>query len=186
MEGPTQLKAQVDERFLEQLQPGQKAMVVADAFADQRFAAHVLSIAPAVDAQRGAVEVKLALEQQPPAFLREDMTLSVEVETARHGRVLVLPLAALRGPVSGDGASVLVQSEGKAQERQVRLGLRTLESVEILQGLVEGDAVLLGNGVKAGDRVRTRMLAAWPVGGASQSAGAGGSGGAALTNAMGR
>jgi len=68
----------------------------------------------------------------------------------------------------------------------VRLGLRTLESVEILQGLAEGDAVLLGNGVKAGDRVRTRMLATWPVGSASQSAGSGGSGGAALTNAMGR
>jgi HlyD family secretion protein len=186
MEGPTQLKAQVDERFLEQLQPGQKAMVVADAFSDQRFAAHVLSIAPAVDAQRGAVEVKLALEQQPPAFLREDMTLSVEVETARHARVLALPLAALRSPAASDTASVLVLSEGRALERQVRLGLRTLEAVEILEGLTEGDAVLLGSAVKVGDRVRTRMLAVWPVAGASQGAGAGGSGGAALTNAMGR
>ena len=55
--GPTQLVAQVDERFLDQLQPGQKAMVVADACAGQRFAARVLSIAPAVDAQRGAIEV---------------------------------------------------------------------------------------------------------------------------------
>jgi HlyD family secretion protein len=43
---------------------GQKAAVVADAFAGQRFAARVLSIAPAVDAQRGAIEVKFALEQQ--------------------------------------------------------------------------------------------------------------------------
>lgn len=49
MDGPTQLKAQVDKRFLEQLQPGQKAAVVADAFAEQRFAAHVLSVAPAAD-----------------------------------------------------------------------------------------------------------------------------------------
>ena len=39
-------------------------MVVADAFADQRFAAHVRSISPVVDAQRGAVEIKLALEQE--------------------------------------------------------------------------------------------------------------------------
>ena len=186
MEGPTLLKAQVDERFLEQLQPGQKAMVVADAFAGQRFAAHVLSIAPAVDAQRGAVEVKLALEQHPPGFLREDMTLSVEVETARRARVLALPLVALRGPVSGDAATVMVQSEGRAQERQVRVGLRNLEAVEILDGLAEGDVVLLGSAVKAGDRARAKLITVWPAAGTSQGAGSGGGAGAALTNAMGR
>jgi len=187
IEGPTLLKAQVDERFLEQLQPGQKAMVVADAFADQRFAAHVLSIAPAVDAQRGAVEVKLALEQQPPGFLREDMTLSVEVETARHASVLALPLAALRGSVSGDAAWVLVAIDGRAQERRVRPGMRTLQAVEILEGLGEGDAVLLSSAVKAGDRVRTRLVAATATAGAvAGPLQGGGGGGAALTNAMGR
>src|SRR5690606_34175489 len=68
--GPTQLVAQVDERFLDQLRPGQEATVVADAFPSQRFAARVLSLAPAVDAQRGAIEVKFALVDAPPAFLR--------------------------------------------------------------------------------------------------------------------
>ena len=52
--------------ILEQLQLGQPAWVVADAFAAQRFAARVLSIAPAVDAQRGAIEVKFSIEQAPP------------------------------------------------------------------------------------------------------------------------
>ncbi|MDP3311307.1 MAG: efflux RND transporter periplasmic adaptor subunit, partial [Polaromonas sp.] len=129
--GPTQLTAQVDERFLDQLQPGQKAAVVADAFADQRFAARVLSIAPAVDAQRGAIEVKFALEQQAPVFLREDMTLSVEVETGRRERALVLPLSALRTQPSPTTATVLVADAGRAQERQLRLGLRTLDAVEV-------------------------------------------------------
>lgn len=68
--GPTELVAQVDERFLDQLQPGQPASVVADAFPGQPFAARVRSIAPAVDAQRGSVELKLAPEQAPPAFVR--------------------------------------------------------------------------------------------------------------------
>ena len=100
--GPTQLVAQVDERFLDQLRPGQNAAVVADAFPDQRFAARVLSLAPAVDAQRGAIEVKFALaDGTPPAFLREDMTLSVEVETGRRDNALVLPQSALRPLVAG-------------------------------------------------------------------------------------
>jgi HlyD family secretion protein len=184
IEGPTLLKAQVDERFLEQLQSGQKAMVVADAFADQRFAAQVLSIAPAIDAQRGAVEVKLALEQQPPGFLREDMTLSVEVETARHTNALALPLAALRGAVTGDAAWVLVAIDGRAQERRVRPGLRTLKAVEIVEGLADGDVVLLGSAVKAGDRVKPKMVATTATPGAV--AGPPQDGGAAMTNAMGR
>lgn len=188
--GPTQLVAQVDERFLDQLQPGQKASVVADAFPDQRFASRVLSIAPSVDAQRGAIEVKFALEQQAPAYLREDMTLSVEVETARRERALVLPQAALRGPMEGDRATVLVLQEGRAQARPVRLGLRTLDAVEVLDGLAEGDTVLRGGAVQAGDRVRARMMP-WAAGSASsgsadQGKGQGGDAGSALTNAMGR
>ena len=185
--GPTQLVAQVDERFLEQLQLGQPAWVVADAFAGQRFAARVLSIAPAVDAQRGAIEVKFSIEQAP-AFLREDMTLSVEVETARRERTLVLPQAALRGPAGGDQASVLVLQDGRAQVRNVRLGLRTLDAVEVLGGLKEGDTVLRGNAtLQDGQRVRARTVP-WTTASSAPPAAAqgnqGGGAGPALTGTM--
>ncbi|GAB3364191.1 MULTISPECIES: efflux RND transporter periplasmic adaptor subunit [Giesbergeria] len=189
--GPTQLVAQVDERFLDQLQPGQPATVVADAFAAQPFAARVLSIAPAVDAQRGAIEVKLALEQQAPAHLREDMTLSVEVETARRERALVLPLSALQpgSTPTGPEATVLVQHQGQAQARKLRLGLRTLDAVEVLDGLSNGDTVLHSTKIQAGERVQARPLV-WKPGTAlsgSPAAGkTGGEAGSAMTNAMGR
>ena len=188
--GPTQLVAQVDERFLEQLQLGQPAWVVADAFAGQRFAARVLSIAPAVDAQRGAIEVKFSIEQTP-AFLREDMTLSVEVETARRERTLVLPQAALRGPAGGDQASVLVLQDGRAQVRNVRLGLRTLDAVEVLGGLKESDTVLRGHAsLQDGQRVRARTVP-WTTSSpapttASQGSAQGGGAAPALTGTMGR
>lgn len=183
--GPTQLVAQVDERFLDQLQAGQNAMVVADAFAGQRFAARVLSIAPSVDAQRGAIEVKFALEQQAPAFLREDMTVSVEVETGRRARALVLPLRALRTQASVEPATVLVVDAGRAQQRKLQLGLRTLSAVEVLEGLVEGDQVLLGGTLKTGDRVRARAVVREQADAAQNKAGSQDAG-SALTNAMGR
>jgi len=186
--GPTQLVAQVDERFLDQLQTGQQAAVVADAFAGQRFAARILSIAPVVDAQRGAIEVKFTLAQEPPAFLREDMTLSVEVETGRRAQALALPLTALR-QTQGDTAQVLVAVDGLAQARQLRLGLRTLAAVEVLEGLRAGDAVLTGHDLKAGQRVSVSPVA-WLPGAATatsaQRADSAGSAGSALSNAMGR
>ena len=202
--GPTQLLAQVDERFLDQLRPGQSAAVVADAFPDQRFAARVLSLAPAVDAQRGAIEVKFALaDGTPPAFLREDMTLSVEVQTGRRDAALVLPQSALRPLVAGAerGANarqdqaqpvreVLVVSAGRIELRSVELGLGTLGAVEVLQGLAEGEQVLLHGGsthagLRAGQRVRTHTVIWSPAAGTVTGAALEDAGGA-MTNAMGR
>ena len=179
--GPTQLVAQVDERYLEQLLVGQVATALADAYPDQRFAAKIQSIAPLVDAQRGAIEVKFSLLQQPPVFLREDMTLSIEVETARRERALVLPVNALRGSESTNSAMVWLARDGHVEERKVRLGLRTLSAVEVLEGLAEGDLVLLGTTPKPGNRVHadTTKLAATPLRKGEDA-------GSAMTNAMGR
>ena len=187
--GPTQLKAQVDERFLAQLAVGQPATVVADAFADQRLGAQVAFIAPAVDAQRGAVEVTLTLTQSAPAFLREDMTLSVEVETARRDHALTVPLAALRtSPDATDNtAQVLVALDGRAQLQRVRLGVRSLQAAEVLEGLQAGDVLLLKPGLRVGQKVRVREVSASNPTHTAQAKGTqGGAAGAAITNTMGR
>lgn len=160
--GPLQLVAQVDERYLEQLQVGQTATALADAYPNQRFTAKIQSISPLVDAQRGAIEVKFSLLQQPPAFLREDMTLSVEVETARREHALVVPVNALRGDESAATTAVWIEQGGRVELRKVRLGLRTLNYVEVIDGLAEGDLVLLGTAPNPGSRVHadTTMPAA--------------------------
>ena len=185
--GPLQLVAQVDERFLEQLRVGQVASVLADAYPDQRFAARVQSIAPLVDARRGAIEVKFSLLQLAPDFLREDMTLSLEVETARRDGAQVLPVAALRRDSSATADLVLIERDGRAVERKVRLGLRTLDMAEVLEGLAVGDTVLLGAKVQPGQRVRPDFKAPVvdPAGKGVRSADREDAG-AALSNAMGR
>ncbi len=185
LDGPTQIVAQVDERFLRQLAVGQQATAVADAFAGQRFGLRLLSIAPLVDAQRGAVEVKFALEQAAPAFLRQDMSLSLEVETARRERALAVPVAALASGVDSPGASLRVVHEGRVVERAVRLGLRTLDAVEVVEGLAEGDLLVVDKAVPVGRRVRVTLVPA-ALGMGARPVGSGESGAAALTNAMGR
>ncbi len=194
--GPLQLVAQVDERYVEQLQVGQLASVVADAFADRRFSARVLSIAPVVDAQRGAIEVRFSLPQQPPDFLREDMTLSIEVETARRDAALAVPTAALRadlpataalrGEVTASTAVLLIARDGRAEARTVRLGLRTLDAAEVLEGLAAGDTVLLASAIKPGSRVRADTLARAASPDPRKPNATREDAGAALSNAMGR
>jgi HlyD family secretion protein len=150
--GATQLIGQADEKFLAQLAPGQAAQVVVDAFPQQPFSARLARIAPGVDAQRGTVEVRFEVAE-PPAFLREDMSLSLQVAVGRRERALTLPAPAVIG--SGVDARVRRLADGRVVEQPVRTGLRTLEQVEIVEGLAAGDQVLADPlGVESGVRAR--------------------------------
>ncbi len=150
MAGPVQLVAQVDEKYLAQLSVGLAASVSADAYSAQRFAASVQSISPTVDTQRGSVEVKFTV-QEPPAYLRNDMTLSIEVQTGKRDKVLSVPAATV---LPGDPPAVLVVNDGVVERRAVKTGLRTLTAIEIVEGLKEGDSVLLDAAAAVGTRVR--------------------------------
>ncbi|MFG1391959.1 efflux RND transporter periplasmic adaptor subunit [Xanthobacter agilis] len=151
--GDTQLVVDVDERNLGMIALGQPALASADAYPNQRFAAKVTYINPGIDITRATVEVKLTVPD-PPAYLRQDMTVSVDIETARRAGVLVLPRRAIRDLQSGR-PWVLAIRDGRAYRQPVTLGLVGNTRIEILDGLKAGDAAIPeGAGVVIGQRVR--------------------------------
>jgi HlyD family secretion protein len=158
IDGPTEIVAPVDERYLAMLAPGQRARVVADAFPAQPFAARIVRLAPGVDALRGAVEVRLRPDGTAPDFLREDMTLSIEVVTGERADARLLPLRALRPGGDDARGRVLVVEQGRAVERELQLGLRTLDRVEVRSGLADGAVVLLDAAAEPGQRVQPRVV----------------------------
>ena len=144
---------QIDERNLGKLALGQTALASADAYPDQKFAAVVSYINPGIDITRASVEVKLTVAD-PPDYLRQDMTVSVDVEVAAKDRALVLPIRSVHDVLSGQ-PWVLGINSGRAVKRQVRLGLRGNSHIEILEGLAEGEvAIPLNSGVLTGQRMR--------------------------------
>lgn len=150
--GETQIVLQIDERNLSRLQLGQKALASADAYPAQRFDAELFYINPGVDAQRGTVEVKLRVPK-PPEYLRQDMTVSADIEVERHRGTLALPADAVRD-TAGPAPWVLVVRKDHAVRQPVKLGLRGEGSVEILDGLAEGEEVVpAASAIKAGQHV---------------------------------
>ena len=153
--GETRIIATVDEKNLRHLKPSLAASAVADAYPGERFDARVFYVAPAVDPLRGTVEVRLAVDD-PPGFLKPDMTVSVEMLVGRNPSALTLPADAVRA-ADGDSPFVLVLRDGRAVEVAVKLGLHGVGTVEIAEGLGEGDAVIASTSpALAGDRVRAR------------------------------
>ena len=163
--GQTQVLVQIDEKNLSKIALGQKALGSADAFANQRFDAVVTYINPGVDAARGSVEVKLAVTE-PPAYLRQDMTVSIDIEAARRTATVVLPTSTLEDAAT-DQPWVLVVRDKHAVKQFVTLGLRGDTRVEVLNGIAAGEGVLpvSKTGVKAGQRVRARVQAVPPPAG---------------------
>jgi HlyD family secretion protein len=160
--GPTQLVVQIDEKNLRYLSLGQRALGSADAYPGRRFPAELVYINPGVDATRGSVAVKLNVPS-PPDYLRQDMTVSVDIEVARLPHALSLVPEAIRDSASA-APWVMLVAEGRALKRRVKLGVRGDSRVEILDGLAEGDTVLraTGNTVAEGARVRPFAAPAAP------------------------
>lgn len=153
--GDTRLVVQIDERNLGLIALGQKALASADAYAGESFAAEVDFINSSVDVQRASVEVKLRAPA-PPKYLREDMTVSVDIETTRHPAALVIPAQDLHDAA---GAAWVLKAEGSRAVRQaVKVGLVNAGHAEILDGLAAGDLVLPGR-VKPGQRIRAHARA---------------------------
>ena len=73
----------------------QNAQVSADAYPGEHFPATLSYIAPSIDALRGSVEIRLAVAQ-PPATLRHEMTVSIDIEAARRPDALSLPCDSVR------------------------------------------------------------------------------------------
>jgi HlyD family secretion protein len=153
--GGTEIHVPFDERNLARLALQQEAMAITDAYPDRPFPARISFIAPSIDPQRGTVEVRLAVDAVPD-FLRQDMTVSVNVETGRREQALAVPNDALTD-VQDDQARVLLLRDGRVQGQVVTLGLRGLAMTEVLSGLSPGDAVLADATALLADGARVRF-----------------------------
>jgi len=93
-----------------------------------------------------------------------DMTLvpgmyaSVSVELDRHDKALAVPVTAVSRK---ETATVyVVNQQNEIQERTVTLGLETPTQIEVLQGLKEGELVMVGSRtqVQPGQKVEPKIV----------------------------
>jgi HlyD family secretion protein len=152
-DGDTQILLQVDERNLGKLALGQTALVSADAYADKRFNAVLSYINPAIDITRASLQAKLTVIDPPP-YLRQDMTVSVDIEVARKDNALIVPGRSVHDTLSSQPWVMGVRG-GRAYKQPVHVGLQGGTEIEIVDGINEFDRIVPSNsGVLTGQRIR--------------------------------
>ena len=152
--GETQVIAQIDEKNLSQLKLGQKALGSADAYPRERFNAELVYINPGIDPLRGSVEIKLRVAD-PPDYLRQDMTVSVDIEVGRRADTIVIPAETVID-ANTDSPWVMAVEGHHLVRKPVKLGLKGEGHVEVLEGVAPGEALAstAGTPLKPGQRVR--------------------------------
>jgi HlyD family secretion protein len=149
-----EIRVDVDETNLSDLDLGQAAVVSSSAFPASTFPGVVRELAAAIDQARGTVTVTVA-PVNPPSWLRPGQTVNVNIVTNPDAERLLVPAGALRR--AGDRSAVLVVQDGRAVEKTVRARPPTMDGVPITTGLSADDLVITNVGtIQPGDHVRVR------------------------------
>ena len=147
------VRGEVNEEDVGEVKPGMKAILQLYAYRTQQFAARVSSIQPAADPETQRYTIVLQLEK-PPDNLMAGMTGEMNIITGTHENVLLVPTRALLVD------QALVIQNGVVQKRTVKVGFRTLDFAEAMNGLAEGDHVVVADQdkLKPGRPVRQRKI----------------------------
>ena len=133
--------ADVPEQDLTQVRVGAPATVTLQAFPGQRFTGRVSYVYPTLKPETRTVPVRIELAN-PGLRLRPAMFAQVELQSGPAAQVLTVPDSALLD--TGTRRLVLVQHDGgRFEPREVRTGARDAERIEILEGLREGETVVV-------------------------------------------
>lgn len=137
--------ADVFEQDIGGVRVGQKARLRVDAYPDRVFEGTVTYVYPTLKAETRSVPVRVELAN-PGGLLKPAMFATLELAPAGGAKVLALPTSAVID--SGVRRVVLVQpggdkDAGRFEPREVKLGVRAGDYVEVREGVKEGEAVVV-------------------------------------------
>jgi membrane fusion protein (multidrug efflux system) len=138
---PQRVAFQVPERYADLLKVGQRVLFRVAALSGRDFSGTVDFVDPQVALPGRTITVK-ALVPNPKRELSAGMFIEARLETALRPNAVVVPEDAV-SPMQGL-MWVWVVNAGKAERRQVVLGVRTPGVVEIREGIQAGDQVVVG------------------------------------------
>ena len=145
--------AYVDETDIGRIAVGQRAIFTVDTYPDDEFEGVVTAIRPKPEIQTGVVNYVTVLEiaDARGRALRPEMTTTVTILLEQRSRVLAIPNGAVRR--DRDGSYAFLLRSGAMVRQPIRTGYRGRTHVEILDGLAEGDTIVVRPGAtQTGDR----------------------------------
>ena len=134
------IDANVFEKDLERVKRGQEVKVAVPAFPGSSFSGRVILVSSVVDPETRSVKVRTEVPN-PDGRLKPDMFANVGIITDLHRTAISIPQSAV---LNDGGKTVVFVSEGSGyKKRVVTAGIQGNDRVEIIDGLMAGDKVVV-------------------------------------------
>ena len=149
-----QVSFSVPELSQRALEAAERVEVVADALPGESFTAEISALAPVIDVNGRALQVRAELANEG-LKLRPGLLVRVTVKGPPREAVMVPEAAIVQ---RGQGAVVFKVVDGKAQQLRVSLGKREKGMVEVREGLAAGDVVVTAGNARLSDGAEVQIV----------------------------
>jgi RND family efflux transporter MFP subunit len=138
------------------IENGRKVEITVPAL-DRTFIGRIIRYAWLINRSTRTMTTEVDVEN-PQGVIKAGMYAYVKLPLRVANQALAVPLQAL---TIGDSPTVMVLAkDGRLEERKVKVGIRTADKAEIVNGLEAGDPVVVGNraGLDAGEKVKPKFV----------------------------
>jgi RND family efflux transporter MFP subunit len=146
------LVANIVEKDMRRVSPGDSARVEVDAFPGETFAGRIARVAPVLDPATRTAQIEVEI-QNPTTRLKPGMYARVNLTIEQRANALVVPANAV---IDREGQrGVFLANDNVAAFRPVQIGIEDSARVEILSGVTEKDQVITTGAaaLQDGDRI---------------------------------
>lgn len=154
---PVKLLIAVSESDYSRIKKGDRVSITADAVPGLEFTGNVSRIYPTIDAASHTVNVEVRVPNQDKA-LRPGMYAKASVSFGVNNSIVIPDMAVTKQQGSGQKIVFVVDNDGIAQQRFVTVGRHFDSRYEILDGIAEGEQVVVkGNSsLRGGEKVEVK------------------------------
>lgn len=137
-----EIEIDVNESFINRVQPGQAVQATLDAYSDWPIPCKVIAIIPTADRQKSTVRVRVGFDKLDPRILPQ-MSIKVAfqeaAQAAASGPVLLIPKNAVQRQDGRD--VVMVIRAGQVERRAISTSAAGKDELAVTSGLKAGDKV---------------------------------------------
>jgi RND family efflux transporter MFP subunit len=141
-----EIEVDVNEAYINRVQPGQPVASVLNAYPDWKIPSHVIAIIPTADRSKATVKVRIGLDTKDDRIV-PDMGVRVsfleeqkQAASVPAPRGALVPASAIR--TEGEHDVVYVFANKRAERRTVTLGGNFGEARQVLSGVAIGESVI--------------------------------------------
>lgn len=137
---PVEMVIHIPEKNVKKVKRGMMCSVDLIAFQNKILRGTLYKVSPVLDPMSGTLEARIKIPN-PEGLIKPGMFGSTNIIIKRHSGAIIIPVASI--VVRNDKNAVFVVKDGTADMRFPKFGIKQGESIEVLDGIREGEKVIV-------------------------------------------